>query len=90
MTGRHVLVVRAALVHRRAIVLVVRLGDANDERARGGVARVGQLQLLQPFITLVIAALFLGETIDAEMVVFAAAIVIVVALGRRAAIRQRG
>jgi drug/metabolite transporter (DMT)-like permease len=62
----------------------------NMALARGGVARVGQLQLLQPFITLVIAALFLGETIDTEMVVFATAIVIVVALGRRAAIRQRG
>jgi drug/metabolite transporter (DMT)-like permease len=61
----------------------------NMALARGGVARVGQLQLLQPFITILIAALFLGETIDVEMLVFAAAIVVVVALGRRAAIHQR-
>jgi drug/metabolite transporter (DMT)-like permease len=62
----------------------------NMALARGGVARVGQLQLLQPFITIFIAALFLGETIDVEMLVFATAIVVVVALGRRAAIRERG
>jgi drug/metabolite transporter (DMT)-like permease len=61
----------------------------NQALALGGVARIGQLQLLQPFVTFVIAAIFLGETIDATMVGFAVAVVAVVALGRRAAVRLR-
>ncbi|MCR4282922.1 MAG: DMT family transporter, partial [Bauldia sp.] len=61
----------------------------NAALAIGGVARVGQIQLLQPFVTFVLAALFLGETIDGEMIGFALAVVVVVALGRRAAIGQR-
>ena len=61
----------------------------NAALAIGGVARVGQLQLIQPFVTIVIAALVLGEMINGEMIGFAAAVVVVVALGRRAAIHQR-
>jgi len=33
--------------------------------AKGGVARVGQIQLLQPFLTLAGGALMLGEPLDA-------------------------
>jgi drug/metabolite transporter (DMT)-like permease len=55
----------------------------------GSVARVGQLQLLQPFITIAVAAAVLGEVIDAAMLIYAAAIVAVVALGRRAAVGER-
>jgi len=61
----------------------------NMALAAGGVARVGQLQLVQPFVTMGPAALFLSETIDGEMIGFAAAVVVVVALGRRAAVGQR-
>ncbi len=56
----------------------------NTALALGGVARIGQLQLLQPFATLVVAALLLGETIDLRMILFATAVVAVVALGLRA------
>jgi drug/metabolite transporter (DMT)-like permease len=59
----------------------------NVALALGGVARVGQLQLLQPFVTFVLAALIVGETIHWEMVAFALAVVAVVALGRRAAVK---
>ncbi len=52
--------------------------------AAGGVARVGQTQLLQPFFTVLIAALLLGETLDAKTLGFAAAVVATVAVGRRA------
>jgi drug/metabolite transporter (DMT)-like permease len=61
----------------------------NAALALGGVARVGQLQLLQPFITFAIASVVLGETVDAAMIGFAVAVVVVVALGRRAAIGVR-
>lgn len=61
----------------------------NAALAAGGVARVGQLQLIQPFATIAIATFFLGESVDGETIGFAVAVVAVVALSRRAAIGQR-
>lgn len=55
--------------------------------ADGGIARVGQLQLLQPFLTLVAAALLIGESITALTAGAAALVVVAVALGRRAPVR---
>ncbi|HVL76621.1 MAG TPA: DMT family transporter [Noviherbaspirillum sp.] len=51
--------------------------------ALGGIARVGQTQLLQPFLTLVGAALLLGEALEAAHFLFAAAVIALVAVGRR-------
>ncbi|MBK1690000.1 DMT family transporter [Rubrivivax gelatinosus] len=51
--------------------------------ALGGVLRVSQVQLLQPFVALLAAVPLLGETLDAATVGFAAAAVGLVALGRR-------
>jgi len=56
--------------------------------AKGGVARVGQIQLLQPFLTLAGGALILGEHLDAPTLAFAVAVIAVVALGRRAAVHN--
>ena len=56
--------------------------------ALGGIARVSQLQLLQPFLTLLASALLLGERITPLALGFALAIVACVALGRRAAIAR--
>jgi drug/metabolite transporter (DMT)-like permease len=56
--------------------------------ALGGIARVGQVQLLQPFLTLVGAALILGETLDMRNVLFAFAVIAVVAIGRRMTIKR--
>lgn len=56
--------------------------------ALGGIARVGQVQLLQPFLTLLGAALLLGESLDARNLMFAAAVIAVVAVGRRMGIRR--
>jgi len=56
--------------------------------ALGGVARVGQTQLLQPFMTLVGAALILGEPLQASQILFAALVIAVVALGRRMPVRR--
>ncbi len=56
--------------------------------ALGGVARVGQLQLLQPFMTLAAAALFFGETVMPGSWFFAMAVVACVAAGRRATVAR--
>ncbi|MEZ5925719.1 MAG: DMT family transporter [Hyphomicrobiaceae bacterium] len=51
--------------------------------ALGGVAKVGQAQLLQTFVTLAGAWVLLGETIGALEIGFALVVVIIVAIGRR-------
>lgn len=51
--------------------------------AIGGAVRVSQVQLLQPFLGILFAVPILGERLDAITVVFAAAVVAVVFLGRR-------
>jgi len=49
----------------------------------GGVVRVSQVQLLQPFLALLFAVPVLGERLDAVTVVFALAVIGVVFIGRR-------
>ncbi len=52
--------------------------------ALGGIARIGQLQLLQPFLTLFAAALLLHEQVTRVEMVAALVVVACVLLGRRA------
>ena len=54
----------------------------------GGVARVSQIMLLQPFITLGFAALLLGERITVTAVVCALVIALSIFVSRRAAIHR--
>ncbi len=55
----------------------------NAGMAMGGIARVSQMQLLQPFVTFTLAAIFAGETITPQIVLFAAAVVVTVAISTR-------
>ena len=55
----------------------------NKGMALGGIARIGQIQLLQPFIALAAAAVLLGEHVGALEIGFAALVVAIVALGWR-------
>lgn len=55
----------------------------NKGLAMGGIARVSQVQLLQPFVTVGLAALVNRERIDLETILFAAAVVVTVAIGMR-------
>ncbi|RJG15549.1 DMT family transporter [Massilia cavernae] len=56
--------------------------------ALGGIARVGQVQLVQPFMTLAGAALILGEPLETSNFVFALAVIAVVAAGRKMQVRR--
>jgi drug/metabolite transporter (DMT)-like permease len=49
----------------------------------GGVARVGQVQLLQPFLTIMASVVLLGEHLTMTTLIFAAGVIICVALGKR-------
>ncbi|MEI6001599.1 DMT family transporter [Paraburkholderia bengalensis] len=55
--------------------------------AMGGIARVGQVQLLQIFFTMAFSALFFGENVAPVTWLFAAAVIATVMLGRKAAVR---
>lgn len=57
--------------------------------ALGGIARVSQAQLLQPFITIFASVLFLGEVINWETILFALLVVSTVWLGRQMPINQK-
>lgn len=51
--------------------------------ALGGTLRVSQVQVLQPFLSMLFAVPLLGERLDAMTVVFAVAVLAVVWLGKR-------
>lgn len=61
----------------------------NRGMALGGVARVGQVQLLQIFVTLIGSAVLLGETIAPYTIGFALAVAATVWMGRRTQIARR-
>lgn len=56
--------------------------------AIGGVARVGQVQLLQTFLTFAGAAVLLGEMLDARTMTFALLVIVLVWIGRRMPIKK--
>ena len=60
----------------------------NAGLAMGGIARVGQVQLLQPFISVALASVVNNEAIGAETILFAAAVVATVMIGRRMPIQR--
>jgi drug/metabolite transporter (DMT)-like permease len=57
--------------------------------ARGGVARVGQLQLFQPLLTVAWSALLLDEHVGWSIVVCGVGVVVSVAAGQRARVSRR-
>lgn len=56
--------------------------------AMGGVARVGQVQLLQPFLTIAASALLLRESISPVAISAAIIVFIIVILGKKAAVNR--
>ena len=71
------------LVYLGAMSMYLGFFAWNAGLALGGVARVAQVQLAQPFLTLALAAWLLGERIDAETVIAAILVVVLVFVGRR-------
>lgn len=51
--------------------------------AMGGISHVGQVQLLQPFCTLALSSLFVLEPLTLSNILFASAVLIIVAIGKR-------
>jgi drug/metabolite transporter (DMT)-like permease len=61
----------------------------NAALAMGGIARVSQVQLMQSFVTIAVAAVLLGEPVTPLTMAFALAVATVVWIGRRARIDTR-
>lgn len=57
--------------------------------ALGGIARVGQVQLIQAFLTILWSALLLGEQITPVMLVAAVVVIAMIAVIRRVPIQKR-
>lgn len=51
--------------------------------SKGGIASVGQLQLLQPFMGLALAAVILHEPISANMLIITAGVICCVASAKK-------
>ncbi|HSO44369.1 MAG TPA: DMT family transporter [Rhodoferax sp.] len=58
--------------------------------ALGGTVRVSQIQLLQPFLSMLFAVPLLGESLDAVTVGFGLAVIAVVFIGRRMPVGASG
>ncbi len=56
--------------------------------ALGGVTRVSQCQLLQPFVTITLSAFLLGESVNTMTFIFAALVVATVAVNKRMQVRR--
>jgi drug/metabolite transporter (DMT)-like permease len=56
--------------------------------ALGGLVRVSQVQLVQPFLALLFAVPVLGERLDALTVLFALAVIGVVFVGKRMPVKS--
>jgi drug/metabolite transporter (DMT)-like permease len=61
----------------------------NAALAIGGIARVGQVMLLQPFAIVALALPVNGEPINVETILFAAAVVATVLIGQRMRVTRR-
>lgn len=57
--------------------------------AIGGVARVSQIQLLQPFLTILASALLLGEAIAPITIAAATIVFVAVVLGKKSAVKRQ-
>jgi drug/metabolite transporter (DMT)-like permease len=55
--------------------------------ALGGALRVSQVQLLQPFLSIVFALVLLGEPLDGLTLAFATAVIGVVLIGKKMAVQ---
>ena len=56
--------------------------------AIGGIARVSQVQLIQPFCTLIAASILLGDSLTLMNIIFAVLVVSTVMLGKRMLIKR--
>ncbi len=72
-----------ALLYLGSVSMFLAFCAWNVAMAIGGIARIGQLQLLQTFVTLAVSALLLSEKIDMVTLATAAIVTAIIALSRK-------
>ena len=55
----------------------------------GGIARVSQTQLLQPFLSIIAAIVLLNEKVELRTYLFAIAVVVAIAVTRKMQIKEK-
>ena len=60
----------------------------NKGLALGGIARVSQTQLIQPFVTLLTSAFLINETVNLQTIIFAVLVVSIVAIGKKMPVHE--
>ena len=60
----------------------------NKGLALGGIARVSQTQLIQPFVTLIASAFLINETVNLQTIIFAVLVVSIVAIGKKMPVHE--
>ena len=60
----------------------------NKGLALGGIARVSQTQLIQPFVTLLASAFLINETVNLQTIIFAILVVSIVAIGKKMPVHE--
>ena len=61
----------------------------NKGLALGGIARVSQTQLMQPFVTLLASAYLINEIVSLQTILFAVLVVCIVAIGKKMPVYER-
>ena len=61
----------------------------NKGLALGGIARVSQTQLMQPFVTLLASVYLINETVSLQTILFAVLVVCIVAIGKKMPVYER-
>ena len=61
----------------------------NKGLALGGIARVSQTQLIQPFVTLLASVFLINETVSLQTILFAVLVVCIVAIGKKMPVYER-
>lgn len=78
----------AALAYVSLISMFLAFFVFNAAMAMGGVARIGQLMLLQPFVIVALSVPVNGERFDVTTILYAAAVVAAVIIGQRTNVRR--
>lgn len=73
----------AALLYLGFFSMFIGFFAWNTALAMGGIAKIGQLQLLQIFVTILVSAIILGETIGLATIVTATIVTILIGFSRK-------
>jgi drug/metabolite transporter (DMT)-like permease len=88
VTGHETLAAWSCFIYLGLMSQLIGFFAWNNGLALGGVAKVGQVQLLQTFLTQAAAVFILGEALNARSLIFAGLVATCVWFGRKAQVKR--